>query len=90
MIKKISGDIKAIHAVLEEIYDPLEELDEILTDVYEIREELYTLLENTCYGCQQLQDKPSPTHAQDGQDDVSLDKLPQTNVKHCKKMYRMR
>ena len=25
--------------------------------------------------CQQLQDGPSPTHAQDGQDDVSLSKL---------------
>ena len=27
--------------------------------------------------CQQLQDGTSPTHAQDGQDDVSLNKLPQ-------------
>ena len=29
--------------------------------------------------CQQLQDGPSPTHAQDGQDEVGLNKLPQMN-----------
>ena len=27
--------------------------------------------------CKQLQDRPSPTHAQDAHDDVSLNKLPQ-------------
>ena len=30
--------------------------------------------------CQQLQDGPSPTHAQYGQDDVSLNKLPQRSL----------